>query len=191
MLLFAVPLIAETPYLLEIWLKNVPAYTVLFVRLTLIISLISTLSTSLYTLVISTGNIKQYQIIVGSLGLSCFFFTYVLYKFDAPVETTYYVSICINIIILFARLFILSKQTGLNMARYLNKVVLRTIIVTIIVGTLSYGVLQIFSEKTFVNAIAVVIICELFTVGIIILCGLSQYERSYLLSFIFKKEISI
>ena len=34
--LFAIPVILETPYLLNLWLKNVPDYAVIFVRLTLI-----------------------------------------------------------------------------------------------------------------------------------------------------------
>lgn len=190
MLLFAVPLIAETPYLLELWLKNVPEYTVLFVRLTLIISLITTLSTSLYTLAISTGNIKKYQIIVGSLSLSCFFFTYVFYKIDAPVETAYYVSIIVNIAILFARLWILADLTGLNILDYIKKVIFKAFVVTLISGIIAYLWLLLFPKQSFSSALLVVVLCVVSSALIIIYLGLSSYERRYLLSFIKKNRIN-
>ncbi len=188
MLLFAVPLIAETPYILQLWLKNVPDYTVLFVRLTLIISLLSTLSTSLYTLAIATGNIRKYQIVVGTLSLSCFFFTYLLYKLNSPVEVAYYVSIVINIAILFARLWILSNLTGISIRQYFNKVVLKTLIVAIIVSALSFVSLQLFSDYSFSNIVIVLFLCVILTAGIIITCGLNHSEREYILSIIKEKK---
>ncbi len=186
MLLFTVPLIAETPYLLEFWLNNVPDYTVLFIRLTLITSLISTLSTSLYVLAISTGNIKTYQIVVGSLSLSCFFLTYILYKLDAPVEFAYYIGIVINIAILFARLWILSGLTGLSIKRYLRIVVIRAILVTTIASIGTVFLIQLYPDKSLLDISIVVLLCVLFTAGTIFLAGLNIFEKKYLLSLIKK-----
>lgn len=187
MLLFAVPLIAETPYVLELWLKNVPDYTVLFVRLTLIVSLLSTLSTSLYTLALATGNIKKYQIIVGSLSLSCFFITYIFYKLDYPVEAAYYVSIAINIAILFARLWILAGLTGISVGKYIRRVVVRSLIVTVLSCVLAYVWLRFFPENTLVKAIIVVSLSAISTVLVILSLGLSSYERKYISSIVWKR----
>lgn len=184
MLLFAMPLIVETPFILELWLKNVPDYTVLFVRLTLIITLLTSLSTSLYTLALATGNIKKYQIVVGSLGLSCFFITYLFYKINAPVETAYYVSIAINIAILFARLWVLSGLTGISIRKYIETVVLKVLIVTIIAGTLTYLCFMLFSEQSFFHAFLVISFSVINTLSAILLVGLNKNERLQLFAIV-------
>jgi len=184
MLLFAVPLIAETPIILKIWLKIVPDYTVLFVRLTLIASLVSTLSTSLYTLALATGKIKKYQIVIGSLSLSCFFITYICYNLGMPVEMAYYVYILIMIVILYARLKIVSELTGLEIKEFLKRVVIRAIVVSATVFLFTYVVLLFLPNETILNAIMVVSNCLLITAVLIFFTGLTYNERIYLLSIL-------
>lgn len=188
MLLFAIPLISETPYILELWLKNVPDYTILFVRLTLIISLITTLSTPLYTLALATGNIRKYQLVVGSLSLSCFFIVYIFYKIEYPVETAYFVSIVINVLILVARLFILSELTGLSIRNYLNKVVFKALIVALFSGLIAFIWLKAFPDDTLLHSFIVICLCLVFTAAIILFLGLSSSERKYIYSNILKKR---
>lgn len=187
MLLFAVPLIAETPYLLELWLKNVPEYTVLFVRLTIVVSLLSTLSTSLYTLALATGNIKKYQIVVGTLSLSCFFVTYFFYKLALPVETAYYVSIIINIFILFARLWILGSLTGISIVNYVKKVIVRTLFVAAFAGLLSFLWQKLFPNYNLIHGFIVIFLCVFSTFILILFVGLSALERQYLTNMLKKK----
>jgi len=188
MLLLAAPILAETPYILKLWLKEVPDYTVLFVRLALMISLIASLSTSLYTLALSTGNIKKYQIVVGSLSLSCFFVTYVFYKLGFPVETAYYVNIGIQIIILFARLIILSRQTGISIIQYVASVLYKSLLVALLLAGFLFLLLRLMPEETLVNTLVVVLMCEVIACALIYLVGLNKYERKYIVSLINKKK---
>lgn len=60
-----VPLITETDFILQLWLKEVPAHTTTFVQIILLCTLIDSLSTPLIYLMLATGNIKRYQIVVG------------------------------------------------------------------------------------------------------------------------------
>ena len=60
-----VPLITETDFILQLWLKEVPAHTTSFVQIILLCTLIDSLSTPLIYLMLATGNIKRYQIVVG------------------------------------------------------------------------------------------------------------------------------
>lgn len=187
MLLLAAPIIAETPYLMRLWLKTVPDYTVLFVRLTLVISLIATLSSSLYTLALATGHIKKYQIVVGSLSLSCFFITYVFYKLNFPVEIAYFVNIGVQLIILFARLRILNELTGISLKQFLSKVVSKALLVTLALLFVTILLLQLFPDESLLNAILVSLICDSFACAIIYVFGLNQREREYLFSLIRKR----
>ena len=70
MYVFALPLILEMPYVLKLWLKNVPEYAVLFTILALIDALIDTISYPLMAAAQATGKIKLYQAVVGGRGKS-------------------------------------------------------------------------------------------------------------------------
>lgn len=67
LLLLSLPIIINTHYLLTLWLNTVPEHTVLFVRLVLIFAMSESISGPLITAMLATGNIRNYQIIVGGL----------------------------------------------------------------------------------------------------------------------------
>ena len=78
LLLLSLPIIIETNTILTLWLKNVPEYTVIFVRLVLVFAMCEVLSGTQITALQATGNIRNYQIVVGSLQLLNFPISYLL-----------------------------------------------------------------------------------------------------------------
>lgn len=68
-LFFVVPITVETPALLGLWLKEVPDYAVDFVRLVLIITLLNSFASPLSAAQGATGDIRNYQIVLTTLGL--------------------------------------------------------------------------------------------------------------------------
>lgn len=188
MLMLVAPIIVEAPFLLKLWLKTVPDYTVLFVRLTLVASLISTLSSPLYTLALATGNIKKYQIVVGSLSLSCFFVTYVCYKLGLPVESAYYAYIIIQVVILVARLKIVSDLTELNLMQFSSSVLSKVVLVSLIVVVILYLSKSIFVSSTFVNSLVIIFIACVVSFISIVLIGLDSYERNFFINLLRSKE---
>ena len=64
MLFFAVPCCIETEKILLLWLTVVPDYTVLFVRLSFLSSMIMVMGNTLVTAQLATGKIKKYQIVM-------------------------------------------------------------------------------------------------------------------------------
>ena len=68
----AAPIMFCAPEILEIWLKQVPEYSVLFLRLSFVYILLQTWSQTLYTLMLASGDIKLYQIVVGGASLLSF-----------------------------------------------------------------------------------------------------------------------
>lgn len=180
MLLMVAPLCVETPAILKIWLVEVPEYAVLFVRLTLVMAIIPTLSVSLYTLALATGHIKKYQIVIGSLSLSSFFFVYLAYKVGLTVESAYYINIIINIIILFARIRILSDMVGLNPKEYLKLVVAPALIVAVAVTAILYYFKNFFPIAGFVGFSISIAFSFSITIAIIYFLGLTSKERDKL-----------
>ena len=69
LLFISLPIILEAEIILKLWLKTVPEYAVIFVRLTLVVSLIESLSKTLIQAMFATGKIRDYQLMVGSITL--------------------------------------------------------------------------------------------------------------------------
>lgn len=70
MLLFlSLPVLMSTEYILSIWLKIVPDYTIIFVRLVLIFAMCESISNPLITAMLATGSIRNYQIVVGGMQM--------------------------------------------------------------------------------------------------------------------------
>lgn len=84
MLLLALPIFLLSKELLAIWLKEVPAYTNIFVRITIVTCLFQVFDTSFYTALYAKGRIKENAMISPSILFVLFPIIYVLYKMGCP-----------------------------------------------------------------------------------------------------------
>ena len=110
LLLLSLPIIINTHYLLTLWLNTVPEHTVLFVRLVLIFAMSESISGPLITAMLATGNIRNYQIIVGGLQMLNLPISYILLSLGAIPETVLIVAVLISQCCLMARLYMLKKM---------------------------------------------------------------------------------
>lgn len=128
---FAIPIICETEFLLNLWLDNiVPEHTVSFVRLALVASMINVLSNSMITAMLATGNIKKYQIIVGGIGMLVLPIAWLFFHWGFPPEMAYITIIFIFICQLFCRLYLMRTMIGLSMRRFAKEVLLKIVLVS-------------------------------------------------------------
>lgn len=129
-LFFALPLIFETDSLLGLWLKSVPDYAPVFVRLMLVLILSDSLSNPLITLQLATGDIKRYQIVVGGILLLNIPLSWLLLSLGMGVEWVVVVAIVLSQVSMFARLVLLRGMAGMDVWRWLKEVWLRAVAVT-------------------------------------------------------------
>ncbi len=80
MVMISIPLLIETPYVLELWLGIVPDNAITFCRLTLLFNIISIHSHFLLPGVQATGNIRQASTIMGVVYMLVVPFSYILFK---------------------------------------------------------------------------------------------------------------
>ena len=126
----SIPVIFEVETVLTVWLGEVPAHTVLFTRLVLVLSLIDIFSQTLITAQNATGNIRNYQLVVGGLYLLNLPFSYILLKIGFIPEVTLVVAIVIAIACMIARLCFLRNSIKLPVFDYVLKVVFNGLLVT-------------------------------------------------------------
>jgi O-antigen/teichoic acid export membrane protein len=177
------PIIFEMPFLLRLWLEDVPMHSVMFTRLILILALIESLSYPLMTSAQATGKIKVYQSVVGSILLLNLPISFVFLKLNFQPEITLYVSIFIAILSLFARLLILRTLVHLSFKIYMNDVFIRIIFVVIGSTIIPISLVYLINNVIF-SFFIVSIVAVLSTLISIYLFGFTIEER-----FFFKNKV--
>ena len=179
LLLLSLPIIINTHYLLTLWLNTVPEHTVLFVRLVLIFAMSESISGPLITAMLATGNIRNYQIIVGGLQMLNLPTSYILLSLGAIPETVLIVAVLISQCCLMARLYMLKKMINLKIKDYLKKVYFNIITVSIIAIILPICMQERLAEN-FINFLLSSLICMLCTYLSIYYIGCSYEERKFI-----------
>lgn len=180
------PVLVRTELLLGIWLKNVPAHAVLFTQLTLCFSLIEIISNPLITLMLATGDIKLYQIIVGGAQLLNLPLAYVLLWMGGNPESTVVVAIGVSLICLWLRLVMLHRMIGFCRRLFFYDVILR-ILVIIMFAILFYIFTTSYFNETLFQSFLYIAICAIFNGIVILFVGLKKNERVMLVSYLIKK----
>lgn len=132
LVLMVVPVLVEIPYLLKLWLKVLPEYTVNFCVFLLLIKLIEQLYITLASSVAAVGNIKRYQIITSLLTLFPLPFSYLLFKFGFPPFALYVVFLIYTLLLLVVTLYFAKVFCGLSVRSYVSNVVFRCVAVFVL-----------------------------------------------------------
>ena len=179
----SLPIICETDYILKLWLKIVPDYSVTFVRLTLILTIIEVVSLPLVTLQQATGKIRNYQIVVGTLHMVNFPVSFVFLHFGFKPEVVYFVAISLAVISLYARLYMLKRVVDISIMKFNEEVVIRVVLVALFMF-LSLFVVEKYAHESFFGIILSLLIAMILS----ILIGLKKQEIIYVYSKIIKKR---
>lgn len=176
MFLLSLPILMETQTVLFIWLKQVPEYTVIFVRLSIIFALIHSLSNTLITAQLATGRIKRYQIIAGGLQMLNFPLSFIALKWGASPVVIYIILILLEICILIARILLLRGMIQFQTMRFVKEVLVKALIVSVLSAIIPFLMIYFMTPDFFRF-----IIVALTSVGMSVLCiyfiGLTGNER--------------
>ena len=179
LLIFALPILLETDFILTLWLKQFPEHTINFVRLVLLLSLCDTLSNTLITLQLATGKIRNYQIVVGGMQMMNFPLSYICLKIGFPPESTLIVAILISLSNLLLRLLFLRKMAGLPMKQYLRNVCWNVLMVLCIASILPTLIFCNLTSGWF-RFISIVFTCLISVSTVVYFIGCKHSERQYI-----------
>ena len=186
--LFFLPLFMTSEYVLFLWLKNPPEYSVIFVNLILIWSLVDVFNNPLYTAIQATGNIKTYNIVVSVMKLLPLPIIIVLFRMGFRPESLFYTEIIFSLIIDTWRVFYCGKKVGLDVLHFFTNIVLRCIIIVII--TL-IGMFFIKKYIIFNNAFITFLVICFFSILLNFPCfyfiGMNKNERQWMLKILVSK----
>jgi O-antigen/teichoic acid export membrane protein len=188
LLILSLPVLFETEFILNLWLKVVPDYTIVFTRLIILNILIDSISGPLMTAAQATGKIKLYQGVVGGVLLLNLPLSYVFLIFGYSPETTFIIGIFISIIALFIRLIILQKIIRLKIIDFFTSVIFKLLIVTI-VSIIPPMLICSFLDESIMRIILVTFLSIFSSIITIYFLGLTVSERDYTIKILRKFQI--
>lgn len=186
-LFFAVPIMLEANYILELWLKNVPEHTDSFLRLIIAIDLLYVLSNTMMTAMTATGDIKKYQIIVGGTGMLVFPIACVCFYLGLPAETAFIIQFLIFVVQLIYRIFLLHQMIGLPIWEFVQKVIVKAVVVALLAFVIPTCFHYILPFGEFIRLVVVCIASVISTILSIYVFGLSMPEKIFIKDKIMNK----
>lgn len=126
MLLFlSLPVFLEVDVILKVWLKVVPEYSAVFLRLMLCVAIIDAVANPLMVSAAATGKVKVYQSVVGGILLAVVPISYLVLKLGGRPYSVFIVHLCICTVAFIVRLFIVRPLIRITVNDYLLNVVAR------------------------------------------------------------------
>lgn len=107
MLVMAVPIFFNVEPLLILWLKKIPEGTGIFARLVMVYLIIEGMSRPMITAKNATGEIRNYQLVVGGILLFTIPLSYVFLKSGLPIYFSYVAIVITSVFAFFARIWML------------------------------------------------------------------------------------
>ncbi len=178
MLVISLPVVVETELILKAWLKIVPDYTVIFLRLLLAIVTIDSVARPLMTAAAATGNVKLYQSLIGGILLSIVPVSYVVLKLGGSPASVYVVHLVICIIAFLTRLWVIKPMIKLSIRQFTNSVILRCALV-LAVSLLLCLLVKFLLPEGILPTIIVCVACVLVASATSYLLGLDREERQF------------
>ena len=180
LLILAMPILFETEFILEIWLKQYPDHTPNFVRLTLVLALCDILSNTLITLANATGKIRNYQLAVGGMLLMNFPISYICLKLGFPPESTFATSIFISVCCMFLRLAFLQRMIGYSVVGYLKRVYSKVLMVVLCALVMPMLTMMAISSDGWLRFIVICLVCVGGTMAATYIVGCTNTEKKYI-----------
>ncbi len=137
MLILGYPIFINIEYILKLWLGNVPQYTIIFVRLMLIISLVGSLRNSLHPALHATGRIRKVQIVETVTLLMIVPVSYVILKCGVTYPAIVFgVFLVVKIIALIFYAHYILPMIKLSVTSYLCVVIYPLLFIIAVLGVL-------------------------------------------------------
>lgn len=186
--LTALPILVYTEQILDIWLVNVPDYTVIFVQLVMIHVIIRSPQTGIDLLFSSYGKMRNYQIVQSIVLFLALPLAYILLKVGLPVDWAFIGMCIIELLTLIAIVICSAKELGFSIKNYVKYFVADSIILSVVFTFVGFVFYKFIIPS---NALLLLVYSALVVVvGLVLsyIIYLSKQEKSLIKSFIKKRK---
>ena len=164
LLLLSAPFFFESSYILELWLKTPPAYTDVFCKLELLLSVLSSMSLPLVFAIHATAKIRFMSIVNGSIWFMVIPITWLLLKAGYDPTVPYILKIVLLLFVVISNLYSTKKNIpDFYICEYLRRAVAPSLMTLLLSIGGTYFVFMHLGESTFVRLL---ITCSVSSIAV-------------------------
>lgn len=158
--LVSIPAIIEMPYILKLWIIDIPKWAVIFTQLQLLKSMIGQITVTFGTSLSAQGNIKKMTTIGTLITISVLPITYLFFSNNFPPTYIYIINITVlEIGIALNKIYFMHVNCKMRYKAFFNEVLLRIILISISTFVIGYLVIIIISTPNILRILITFTIC--------------------------------
>jgi O-antigen/teichoic acid export membrane protein len=180
------PIILETRTVLELWLGTVPEYSVIFVKLILVLCISRAIGQPTIMFYLAIGNIKKSQIISSIMVIVSIFLCYFVYKLGGTPESSVVISIVTEIVGYFIHLSLIKELVPFKIIPYLKTIYPKVLLVYATSLCLPLFIHYKLNEG-FIRLLIIAFASFLSIATMVYFIGITKSEKQQLNTFIIKK----
>lgn len=174
--IFIVPIILEIDFVLNLLLTEVPDYTAIFIRISLILAFISHSNYMVDQEVNAIGRVKQMNLWTTPPYLLNLPISWVVLKMAGEPITIYWVASVPMVMAMFVNMFILSRYCYFPIGRYLSQIIIKNMGLIIVASIIPY-IIQSRMESGWARFLLVCTLSVICTSTVLWIFGLSKDNR--------------
>jgi Na+-driven multidrug efflux pump len=172
--IFGIPFLIETPFILQLWLKEIPEWTVIFCRFGIVYTLIQQITITLGTAIAAVGNIKRVNIFNSIIITVNLLVLYIVFKAGADPYFLPLISILVTIVLDLMKIYYAKQYCGINYTVFFKEVFVRVIVVFAI--SFLIGMLPLFYLPP--SFLRMMLVCLLSSLTFVICTFLAAFNKS-------------
>ena len=182
MMYVAIPLVLYADYILNLWLVDVPQYSISFSQIMIIAFVFESISGPLWMTIQAVGKIKFYQIGLLSLSMLLFPLSYFMLRIGVDIDIVLINRILLSVIILIYQMMYLRKIYSFSFCSFFKNVVL----VDMMIASLSLPIPYIISlnYNNFYGLTMTIFLSIILVTTFGYLFGFSKEEKQIILKLI-------
>ena len=187
LLFIAIPFIIETPFILSLWLVNVPSYAVVLTRLSVIVCILNSINMGFGPIFLAEGRIRNYQILSSAIMILYVPVCYFLLKMYPHPSICLLVGVLIEFVLLMTNYICLYVQMKFPLFKFFKDVLFKLILLSVGSTFVSYLVYGAVPRNSVVSLLLVSGV-SVFASFLLMYCVvLSKSEKVWAGSFLKKK----
>lgn len=124
----SIPILFEIPRLLELWLKDIPEYSVFFCRMVILASIFDMITVGMGSANQAVGKIKNYTLIIYTIKLLTVPISFICLKLGGDVVIIGAAYVLLELISALARIPVLKRSANMNVWSFIRNVIFKSII---------------------------------------------------------------
>ena len=121
--IISLPIVLEADIILKLWLHEVPAYTTVFFRLVILVTIMDAVTNPAVKAIQATGKIKQYQLSVNTLIIATLPISYLFLELGCPPYSVFIVLVVMNSMAFLVRFYMMNKLIHIEFSDILCRII--------------------------------------------------------------------